>query len=140
MKRATSMCVLSLLVISFMAIPAKSQSADDILEKMIDAMGGRKALENIKDTTISGTMDLTQMGLSGAITVSQKEPNKSRFDIEVMGMVITQAFDGETAWMTNPQTGMTEEMPEDQAVYMKRESLGTLRPKKRTLFWATRTI
>jgi len=133
MKKATSLCVLSLLLISFMAIPAKSQSVDDILEKMIEAMGGRKALENIKDTTISGSMDLTQMGLSAAITVSQKEPNKSRFDIEVMGMVITQACDGETAWMTNPQTGMTEEMPDDQAVYMKRESLGNsvyLDPKK----------
>jgi outer membrane lipoprotein-sorting protein len=78
-------------------------------------------------------MDLTQMGLSGAITIYQKEPNKSRFEIEVMGMVITQAFDGEIAWMTNPQTGMTEEMPAEQAVYMKRQSLGNavyLDPKK----------
>ncbi|MGB6338996.1 MAG: hypothetical protein WBF32_04415, partial [Candidatus Aminicenantaceae bacterium] len=78
MKRATSLCVLSLLLISFLATPAKSQSADDILAKMIDAMGGRKALEKIKDTTISGSMDLTQMGLSATITVYQKEPNKSR--------------------------------------------------------------
>lgn len=96
-------------------------------------MGGRKTLEKIKDTTISGSMDLTQMGLSGALTIYQKEPNKSRFDIEVMGMVITQACDGETAWMINPQTSMTEEMPELAAEYMKRESLGNstyLDPKK----------
>jgi outer membrane lipoprotein-sorting protein len=133
MKRATSLCVLSLLLISFLATPAKSQSAVDILAKMIDAMGGRKALEKIKDTTISGSMDLTQMGLSATITVYQKEPNKSRFDFEVMGMVITQACDGEIAWATNPQTGMTEEMSEQQAEYMKRQSLGNaiyLEPKK----------
>jgi outer membrane lipoprotein-sorting protein len=133
MKRATLLCVLSLFLISFLAIPAKSQSAPDILGKMIDAMGGRKALENIKDTTISGSMELTQMGLSATITIYQKEPNKSRLDIEVMGMLITQACDGEVAWAVNPQTGMTEEMPEEQAVYMKRQSLGNavfLDPKK----------
>jgi outer membrane lipoprotein-sorting protein len=124
MKRATSLCVLSLLLISFLSIPAKSQSAPDILQKMIDAMGGRKALEKIEDTTISGSMELTQMGLSATITIYQKEPNKSRFDIEVMGMLITQAFDGEVAWGVNPQSGMTEEMPEEQAEYMKRQSLG----------------
>ena len=133
MKRATSLCVLGLFLIGSFATQAQSQSADDILKKMIDAMGGRSALEKIKDTTISGTMDLTQMGLSGALTIYQKEPNKSRFDIEVMGMVITQACDGEIAWMVNPQTGMTEEMPEQAAEYMKRESLGNsvfLDPKK----------
>jgi outer membrane lipoprotein-sorting protein len=124
MKRSTSLLVLSLLFISFLSIPVKSQSAPDILQKMIDAMGGRKVLEKIEDTTISGSMELTQMGLSGTITVYQKEPNKSRFDIEVMGMLITQAFDGEIAWGVNPQTGMTEEMPEEQAEYMKRQSLG----------------
>jgi outer membrane lipoprotein-sorting protein len=133
MKRATALCISSLLLISFLVIPAKSQSAPDILQKMIDAMGGRKALEKIKDTTIAGSMDLTQMGLSATITIYQKEPNKSRFDIEVMGMVITQAYDGDVAWATNPQTGMTEEMSEQQAEYMKRESLGNsvyLDPKK----------
>lgn len=118
------MCVLSLLLISFLATPAKSQSAHDIMQKMIDAMGGRKALEKIKDTSISGSMELIQMGLSATITIYQKEPNKSRFDIEVMGMLITQACDGEIAWGVNPQTGMTEEMPEEQAEYMKRQSLG----------------
>ncbi len=133
MKRAISLCVLGLFLIGSFATQAQSQTADDILKKMIDAMGGRNSLEKIKDTTISGTMDLTQMGLSGALTIYQKEPNKSRFDIEVMGMVITQACDGEIAWMVNPQTGMTEEMPEQAAEYMKRESLGNsvfLDPKK----------
>jgi outer membrane lipoprotein-sorting protein len=39
-------------------------------------------------------------------------------------MVITQAFDGETAWMVNPQTGSSEEMPEQMAEFMKRDSMG----------------
>lgn len=133
MKKATSICVLSVFLIGLMAVPSLSQTGDEILNKMIEAMGGRTALEKIKDTTITGSMDLTQMGLSGTITVYQKEPNKARYDIEVMGMLISQACDGEIAWGTNPQTGMTEEMPEQNAEYMKRESLGNsafLNPKK----------
>jgi outer membrane lipoprotein-sorting protein len=133
MKKALSFCLFSLLLFSLMASPALSQSADDILNKMIDAMGGRKAMEAIKDQTSSGSMELTQMGLSGTVTNYFKRPNKNRMDIEVMGMVITQAFDGTTAWMVNPQTGSSEEMPEEQAVYFTRDSMGDgayLDPKK----------
>ncbi len=133
MKKSLSIWLLSLLLFSLMASPALSQSADDILNKMIDAMGGRKAMEAVKDQRSTGTMELTQMGLSGTVTQYFKRPNKNRMDIEVMGMVITNAFDGDSAWMVNPQTGSTEEMPEDQAVYMKREAMGDdafLNPKK----------
>jgi len=124
MKKTLSLCLFGLLLFSLMASPALSQSADDILNKMIDAMGGRKAMEAIKDQTSTGSMELIQMGLSGTVTNYFKRPNKNRMDIEVMGMVITQAFDGETAWMVNPQTGSSEEMPEQMAEFMKRDSMG----------------
>jgi len=39
-------------------------------------------------------------------------------------MVITQAYDGTTAWMTNPQTGSTEAMPDAQQQSMKRQAMG----------------
>jgi len=73
---------------------AQAQTAKDILDKMIEAQGGRKALEAIKDTTTVGGMEMVQMGMNGSITMYQKEPNKMRMDIEVMGMIITRAFDG----------------------------------------------
>jgi len=107
-----------------MTSPGLSQEASDILKKMVEAQGGKKVLEKIEDTTSSGTLEMIQMGMSGSITMYKKEPNKIRMDIEVIGMIITQAFDGETAWGINPQTGSIEEMPEQQAEDMKRMSLG----------------
>lgn len=98
--------------------------AAEILEKMIEAQGGRKALSSIKDMTLSGTMELVTLGMDGGLTLYQKEPNKMRMDIEIMGMVISQAFDGETAWMMNPQTGANEEMPEQMAADMRRQAMG----------------
>ncbi len=133
MKKIFSISLLSLLLLSWMSSPGLCQKATDILEKMIEAQGGRKLLESIKDATFTGTMEMIQMGLSGVATMYQKDPNKIRYDGEVMGMVFTQAFDGQTAWTTNPQTGTSEEMPENMAEYFKREALGDetlLNPKK----------
>jgi len=50
-----------------------------------------------------------------------------------MGMMMTQAFDGKTAWVTNPQTGSSQEMPEKRAEDFKRGALGRdsiLNPEK----------
>lgn len=124
MRKILTMSFVCLLLLSVSAVPGFSQDASDILEKMIEASGGRKALENIKDTTISGTFDVTQMGMQGTITMYHKEPNMFRQDIEVMGTVITSAFDGEVGWMVNPQTGATEELPEELQEQSKRGALG----------------
>ncbi len=139
MKKIFSACLLSLFLLSLMTSPGLSQEASDILKKMVDAQGGKKVLEKIEDMTSSGTIELIQMGMTGSMTMYKKEPNKVRVDIEVMGMLLAQAFDGETAWGVNPQTGSTEEMPEQQAEDMKRMALGIdalLYPEKYGLAYA----
>jgi outer membrane lipoprotein-sorting protein len=112
---------------------AKIKEGKALLEKVIKAMGGRDALSKIKDMTTMGDIEMTQMGLEGSVTMYLKEPNKMRMDIEIMGMMITQAYDGEVAWMINPQTGATEEMPEQYADDFRRQSWGNdmlLNPEK----------
>ena len=141
MKRIFSVCLLSLFLLSLMASPGHSQKASDILKKMVDAQGGKKVLEKIKDMTSTGSLELIQMGMSGSMTMYKKEPDKVRMDIEVMGMIITQAYDGETAWWVNPQTGSREEVPEQQAQDMKRMALGVdafLNPEKYGITFASK--
>jgi outer membrane lipoprotein-sorting protein len=133
MKKSLSLFICAFFLLALVSVPGYSQSAQDILAKYIEAQGGAKALAAIKDTTVSGTMDLVQFGMTGSLTMYQKEPNKMRMDIEVMGMLITQAFDGEVAWMVNPQTGATEQMPENMTVEFKRQAMGNealLNPEK----------
>ncbi len=123
MKKALTYCFLGIFLASLSISPGWSQTAKEILDKMIEASGGRKAIESVDDSTVTGTIELVQQGLSGALTVYKKEPNMMRIDVEIMGMLITQAFDGEMAWWVNPQTGATEEMPETDAESMKRDAL-----------------
>jgi outer membrane lipoprotein-sorting protein len=133
MKKSVSLVLSVLFLFALISSPALCQQAKEILAKMIEAQGGAATLEGIKDTTITGTIEIVQMGITGSVTLYQKEPNLMRLDIEVMGMVITQAFDGEVAWMTNPQTGATEPMPENFAREAKRQALGNdslLHPEK----------
>jgi hypothetical protein len=133
MKKTMILCFLGIFLVSVTVSPGYSQTADEIIQKMIEATGGKKALESINDSTLAGTIDLIQEGLSGALTVYKKEPSKMRVDVEVMGMVITQAYDGKLAWWTNPQTGATEEMPAPEAASMKRDAMpleSIFNPKK----------
>ena len=123
MKKALTLCFLGIFLVSLTASPGWSQTAKEILDKMIEASGGRKAIESVDDSTVTGTIELVQQGLSGTLTVYKKEPNKMRMDVEIMGMLITQAYDGEMAWWVNPQTGATEEMPDEEAASMKRDAL-----------------
>lgn len=123
MKKRFALCLIGMLLLSLSTFPVYSQTVEEIIQKMIDASGGRKALESIDDSIMTGTIDLVDSGLTGEITVYKKEPGKTRIDLEVMGMVITQAYDGNIAWWINPQTGATEEMPATEAASMKRDSL-----------------
>ncbi|MGD2245753.1 MAG: hypothetical protein PVI11_04310 [Candidatus Aminicenantes bacterium] len=124
MKKNVLLLTASLFLWTLLPVRVSCETAEEILEKMIAAQGGRSALEKIRDTTLKGTMEMVQMGLGGLLTTYQKEPNMLRMDATVQGTVITQAFDGQTAWMTNPITGMAEKMPDLMARDFGRSALG----------------
>jgi len=133
MRKTITFSICGIILLALLSAPASSQTAKEVLGKMIEAQGGAKALEAVKDTTITGSIQLVSMGLNGTVTMYQKEPNMMRLDIEVMGMVITQACDGEVAWMVDPQTGATTQMPENASQEFKRQALGNdalLNPEK----------
>jgi outer membrane lipoprotein-sorting protein len=133
MKKTLIGILALLVVVSLLPAPAAAQTEKDVVEKMIEAQGGRKVLAGLKDTTISGTMEMVQQGMNAALTMYQKEPDKMRMDIEIMGMVITQAYDGKIGWFLNPQTGATQEMDENTLKEFKRQAMGNdslLNPEK----------
>lgn len=117
MKRSLFSCLLGVFFLTLMSSPGFGQKATDILDKMIEAQGGRKVLEGIKDTTLLGSIEWVEAGggsVSGTFTRYQKEPNKIRQEMEIMGMARTDAFDGEIAW-TNEAGKLSEDTEKDAA-------------------------
>ena len=124
------MVLVALVLLTSQGYPETSKT---LLGKWIKAQGGQDKLGKVKDSVVTGNFELIPVQMSGAIKIYRIEPAKQRTDIELMGMTITQAFDGQTAWMINPQMGGVQEMPENFAKLMKRQAVGNdalLNPQK----------
>lgn len=68
-----------------------------VLEKYLDAIGGRDALAKVEDRTT--IMRGTAMGQTLTIIVKQKAPNKMRQEMKVGGMDQITIFDGKKGMM-----------------------------------------
>jgi outer membrane lipoprotein-sorting protein len=123
MKRILSLSILCLFLLTLTAYPGFGQTVQEILKKMVEAQGGKEVYEGIKDMTLSGNLEIVQQGWTAALTIYKKEPDRRRTDIEIQGMLITQAYDGQTAWGTNQQTLTNEVFSGEQAASLKREAL-----------------
>jgi len=77
----------------------KTETVDPkvVMEKYLDAIGGRDALAKVEDRTT--IMRGTAMGQALTIIVKQKAPNKMRQEVKAGGMDQTIIFDGEKGVM-----------------------------------------
>jgi len=84
-------------------------TVDQIIDKYVEALGGKAAIEKQTSRVTKGTFDIPAFGASGTWEGYAKAPNKTISIIDVPGFgVIRQAYDGTVAWEDNPQTGMNE--------------------------------
>lgn len=78
-------------------------SARAILERNLEALGGRDAIRDVQSIRIRGAqaMDGRTIGLTGY----WRRPNRLRWEFDVDGLVGVQAFDGERGWALLPFNG-----------------------------------
>ncbi|AKD54537.1 DUF4292 domain-containing protein [Spirosoma radiotolerans] len=109
-------------LMALVAIPALSfaQTAAEVIDKNIAALGGADKLAAVKTLQYDQSMNIMGMDMSAksAVIVGQSYRN----DISVMGQQITQAIDGDKGWTINPMQGGStspQALPEDQVKIMK---------------------
>ena len=116
MKRMIA-AVAGVAMVLVLAPRASAQTADEIVEKHLAAMGGRAALAKLTSQVASGTIVIQAQGadLAGTVELSKKAPNKSRtlmrIDLSAMGgseLVVDQRCDGKTAFASNSLQGDRE--------------------------------
>lgn len=81
-------------------------SARTIIDRHIDAIGGRQALAAHKSSRLRGSMNMPANGMTGKLEIMAARPNKSilRLSIEGVGD-IEEGFDGTRGWSVSPMTG-----------------------------------
>ncbi len=85
---------------------SQTPGVDEIVDNYFENIGGKEAWRSIKSMKIVG--EGIQMGMNFPLTVLSKEPNLNKVIVNVQGMEIIDAFDGEVGWSTNPFAGVTE--------------------------------
>src|SRR5437867_7595345 len=113
MARTASRLVIAALMLGSVQT-ASAQTADDVVEKYLTAIGGRAALGKLKSRSMIGTITLsTPAGdVSGPVEILNQEPNKSRtlirVDLSSLGagpMVFDQRFDGTSGYVLDSLQG-----------------------------------
>jgi hypothetical protein len=88
------------------AAEAKLPSARSIIERHIQAIGGRKAILAHSSSHATGTMTVPGSGMTGTLEVYGATPNKSVAKINIGGIgEVMEGFDGKIGWSISPMTG-----------------------------------
>ena len=84
-------------------------SADEVLDKYVEALGGRAAFEKFSSRVVKGALELPAMGITSGAEIYAKAPNKWLLSIEVPGFgLVQQGYDGTSGWARDPQTGIRD--------------------------------
>ncbi len=116
-------CILACLAL-MAGLPAlaAAETAEEIVAKYAEALGGREKVESIQ--TWKATGKSLRMGMEFPFIRYQKAPNLMRTEVDIQGAQMIVAFDGSKGWMINPMTGSQDpiQMPEVESKMTEIES------------------
>src|SRR5712671_4710170 len=93
---------LSMTILFLFPLGTAAQTADEIVQKVLDARGGIEKIKAVQSERISGHVSFSQ-GMEGTFVVELKRPLKMHIEISVDGQKIIRVYDGKSSgWMINP--------------------------------------
>jgi hypothetical protein len=96
--------VVVLAAVSCLSVFAYSQSADELVNKNIQAKGGIEKIKAIKSVRITGKLS-GGGGFTAAMGQENLRPNLVRETFSLQGMTAVTAYDGSTGWQIQPFGG-----------------------------------
>lgn len=110
-------------------------SVESILDRYLEASGGKEAFEKLTSRVSTGTVEITALGITGSAELDEQAPGRSSLIIDAPGLGIMQrTFDGSGAWLQDPLqglirfTGLGLEVARAGAVFNKQTKLKELYP------------
>src|ERR1700686_4456519 len=93
-----------LVAVSCFAVASRSQTADELIAKNIQARGGMEKMKAIKTIRMTGRFE-GGGGFTASVGQENERPNLIRQTFTLQGMTAVQAFDGTTGWQIQPFGG-----------------------------------
>lgn len=82
------------------------QSADEVIEKYLAAIGGRAAIEKLQNRSMKASFSMPDMGVQTEMVFYVQPPDKTYSELDVPGFgMVTSGMNGDVAWSDNPMTG-----------------------------------
>lgn len=90
--------------------PKSALTAEQILEKSIEAAGGRARLEKLTSSLAKANMEIEPQGVHSTLELYSKMPNKRLVVTNIEGYgEIKQGFDGTSGWTQDPMRGLVDQ-------------------------------
>jgi zinc protease len=116
------------------ALAGAAFAADDIkpeaiLDKYVEATGGRAAYEKVQAEMSTGTLEIPTMGLTGTLTIYRAAPDKSYTLIDFSGVgKAEEGSNGQVAWSLSAMEGARIKEGEERALALRSDAFhGELR-------------
>ena len=88
---------------------AAAPSIDQILDKFVQAIGGKAAHEKLTSSASKGSFEIPAMGATGTVEAYAKAPNKTVTIVTIAGFgEVREGYNGTTAWAQDPMNGLRE--------------------------------
>jgi hypothetical protein len=113
----------AVLLLASVAMAAEDMKPEAVLDKFVEATGGRAAYEKITTEMATGTVEV--MGMSGALTSYRAAPNKSYtlVDFSAGPGKFEEGTDGEVAWAVDAMQGARIKEGDERAAALRSSAL-----------------
>jgi hypothetical protein len=103
------------LLVAFLSFSVTAQTADEIINKHIEAIGGKDVLTKTTSLYVEGAMSI--MGNEAPTRTYVLNGKGFKNEVDMMGSTIINCMTDKGGWTINPMAGSTtaEDMPEKQA-------------------------
>lgn len=103
--RSLGLAALALAVQAGAAAAQQLPPASQLVDKYVQAIGGRAAAERFASRHVVAETSMPAMGMTMQMETWTARPNRMFSKMEMSGMSITSGYDGTVAWMNSPMSG-----------------------------------
>src|SRR6516162_3758628 len=102
--------VLAVATLELLVLPVSAQTADEIITKYVNKIGGAEQIHALKTLRRTGKLTMAG-GLEAVLVHENKRPDMVRQDTTLQGMSGVVAYDGHSGWKIEPWQGKKDAEP-----------------------------